>query len=168
MGETGSINDKLFYSVSTIAKGRMFLHVPKTESIGLVIFNKGIKQAMQAFKDADASNDLKTILQAQLTFVKQDLLFAQDKYAENTFNASIIDLTDALNASTAHKNNPEYIGANKTYSTRRPTDRVGGFPNDVVHKTLKSEVARLSNSLNSNVMSSKERELTYQRIENRE
>jgi hypothetical protein len=168
MATIGSINDRLFYDAMLIAKGRKFLHTPKIEPIGRITFHTGIRQATKAFKDASATNDIKTIIQAQLTFVKQDLAFCDsgNKYAAKSFQASVTDLQDSLNSLTILEIKGLYPAADKTYSTRREADRTENLPKDVVHKTLNSEVARMRNSLASNAVSPIEREFTQQRIEN--
>jgi hypothetical protein len=168
MGKTGSITERILASASIIATGRKFRDIPKKESKGRVTFNKGINQAMQAFKDANASNDLKAIIQAQLTFVKQDLSFCDPKnnYAAKSFQASVIDLQESLNFLAIFETKNIYQYVDKSYSTRRREDRVESLPKDVVHKTLTSEITRLSNSLNSNMANPIEREFVLQRIEN--
>jgi hypothetical protein len=168
MEKTGSINDRIFNSALQIGKGRVFRDTPKLEAIGRVIFNDGIAAAKEAFKDADATNDLKTIIQAQMTFVKQDLSLCDPKnnYAARSFQASITDLQDSLNSLTVLEIKGTYPDAEQTYSTRRPTDRVGNLPKDVVYKALTSEITRLANSLNSNMASPVERELVIQRMGN--
>jgi hypothetical protein len=52
MVKTGSINRRIFNSVSLLATGREFLYTPNKEGKGLAIFNNGRTKAINAFKDA--------------------------------------------------------------------------------------------------------------------
>lgn len=168
MEKTGSINKRITDSAVLIAIGREFMYTPGMEAMGRVTFNDGMIAVTEAFKDADATNDLKTIIQARLTLVKQDLLFCDPKntYAPKSFQASITDLQDSLNSLTVLEIKGTYPDAEQTYSTRRPNDRVGNLPKDVVYKALTSEITRLANSLNSNMASPVERELVIQGMKN--
>jgi hypothetical protein len=166
MAKTGSITDRITDSAAYIATGRAALYTSGTEAMGLVAFNKGMTMVIEAFKDANASNDLQTIIQAQLTYVKHDLAFCNDKYSAGSFQNSITDLQDSLNSLTLFGKQGVYADADKTYSTRRSTDRVDNLPKDVVYKTLTSEITRLANSIKSNMPSPIEREFTLQRMEN--
>jgi hypothetical protein len=168
MGKTGSIDERLFDGVASIANGRKALDTEGIEALGRINFRKGIAEAELAFKDAYNSDSVKTIAQSERTFVSQELLLCdkENKYAADSLNAAITDFKDALNALKSFEIEGAYKYINDSYSTRRKNERIGGFPNDVVHKAFKSQKARLRNNLATTAISSVERELVLQRIKN--
>jgi hypothetical protein len=168
MAKTGSINERIFDSVAVITTGRDAWDTEGLEAMGRVTFRKGIAEATLAFKEACDSDSVKTIAQSELTFVSQELLFCDkgNKYVMDSLNASITDFKDVLNALKSLEKEDIYKHTDNFYSTRREGDRIGGLPNDVVHKAFKSQKARLQNSLKTSTVGSVERELVLQRIEN--
>jgi hypothetical protein len=163
MGKIGSINDRIFNSVTFIVTGREFLYTPKKEAKGLVIFNNGKTKALNAFKDAKASKDIKTIIQAELTFLKQDLALTKDKLVLTSLNRAIISFDDAMLAYNVLITKGEYEAANKTYASVEGKSRIKGVPVDAFHNACNSHRARLSNSLRSTSVSIQEKELIQER-----
>jgi hypothetical protein len=164
MGKTGFINKRIFDSVSLLATGREFLYTPKKEAKGRVIFHKGKMAAMLAFKDAETSKDIKTLIQSEQTFLKQDLALTKDKYVFPSLNKAIISFDDAMLAHDALITKGEYKVANKTYASIEGKDRIKGVPVDAFHNACNSHKVRLSNSLKSTSVSIQEKELILERI----
>jgi hypothetical protein len=164
MAKTGSINERIFDSVSLLATSREFLYTPKKEAKGRTLFHKGIALAMSAFKDAEASKDIKTLIQAELTFLKQDLALTKDKLVLSSLNRAIISFDDAMLAHNALITKGEYEAANKTYASVEGKNRIKGVPLDAFHNACKSHRTRLSNSLRSTSVSIQEKELIQERV----
>jgi hypothetical protein len=164
MAKTGFINRRISDSVSLIVAGKEFLYTPKKEAKGLVIFNNGKTNAINAFKDAEASKDIKTLVQSEQTFLKQDLALTKDKFVLPSLNKAIISFDDAMLAYNALITKDEYKAANKTYASIDGKDRIKGVPVDAFHNACNSHRVRLSNSLRSTSVSIQEKELIQERI----
>jgi hypothetical protein len=115
MAEIGSINDKIADSVSLIAIGRDALHTESIEAFGRVNLNKGIMKAKEAFKEANTSNDIKTIIQAELTFVNQELLNSTNRLVASSFEKARIELIGALDSYKILSEKSTYPDAERTY-----------------------------------------------------
>jgi hypothetical protein len=116
MGKTGSIDERIAVSVAMIATGRKFVNTPKMEAKGRITFNTGIDKAKLAFKDTYNSNNVKTTVQSELTFVGQELLHCDktNKLLVNSLNVAITDFKDALTALKVHEKECGYRNAGDT------------------------------------------------------
>ena len=74
MDPTGLLRN-IYKAVLAIDSGRKGFAIIGKERKGRISYEKGIAQAMSAFKEAQSSADPETILLAEYTFITQELQF---------------------------------------------------------------------------------------------
>jgi len=132
---------------------------------GRLSYEKGIAEAMSAFKEAQTTADPETILLAEYTFITQELEFCEksDKAAISSLSRAIRFFDDAFLALEAVGNKTQYQGVEKSI----PHDseyRIKGYPMDSFHIACKGHKGRLQNILKTPGLDPIEKALLKQRL----
>jgi hypothetical protein len=133
---------------------------------GRISYEKGIADAMSAFKEAQATADPQTMILAEYTFLTQELQFCDksDKESFNSLNKAIQRFDDAFLALRAVEN-PHYKIVDET--TPHDKDyRVSGYPKDSFHIACGSHTTRIKNMLRTPGIDPIEKVLLKQRLAN--
>jgi hypothetical protein len=167
--KTGSLLVKILGSESDIDQGRKWLDTDGFEREGRIDYRRGLAAAMEAFTEvgASASNDLKTLIFAEYTFLTQELSFCDpaDSFARASLNSAIQSFDDALRALEAVEAGPVYRIADMTHP-RKAQYRVKEMPLDAFHVACRSHYTRLGNILRAPGINLTEKELLEQRRAN--
>jgi len=136
------------------------------EHEGLLSYERGISEAMSAFKEAQSTADPEIILLAEYTFITQELEFCEktDKAAINSLTKGIRFFDDAFLALPIVEDKTLYQAVEKTF----PHDekyRFRGFPKDAFLFACGSHKARLENILKTPGLDPIEKALHKQRLE---
>ncbi|MCL2557831.1 MAG: hypothetical protein FWE09_05075 [Treponema sp.] len=166
MDPTGLL-DRVFWAVVSINAGRKGFATKGKEGEGRVSYEKGIAEAMSAFRDALATADSKTIVLAEYTFLLQELHFCDksDKDAFGSLSQAIRSFDDAFLCLEAVDDTAGYKVVDKAFP-RNPEYRVRGFPKDAFHIACIAHGTRLRNVLRSPGIDSMEKELLKLRLAN--
>jgi hypothetical protein len=156
----------IYESVINIDAGRKGFATRGKEQEGRISYEKGISEAMSAFKEAQTTADPETILLAEYTFITQELEFCEktDKAAINSLTRGIRFFDDAFLALPIVENKTLYQAVEKTF----PHDekyRFRGFPKDAFLFACGSHKARLENILKTPGIDPIEKALHKQRLD---
>jgi hypothetical protein len=165
MEKTGSVDNRIANSVVSIANGRKALHTDGTEAMGRTNLHEGIVQAVIAFKVANTANDIKTIIQSELTFVCQERVYSKSVTVHRSLDAAKVGMNDALNSYRILSETDTYPNAEQTHPSS-PRYRYRSLPKDAFHIACNSHITRLNNTLKSTEISPQIEGLYKQRIEN--
>jgi hypothetical protein len=134
---------------------------------GRLSYEKGIAEALTAFKEAQATADPQIMILAEYTFLAQELQFCEksDKDSLNSLTKAIQSFDDAFLALKAVENSTLYQGAEITYPHDKDY-RVNGYPKDSFHIACGSHKARLKNILRAPGIDPIEKSLLKQRLIN--
>lgn len=163
IGLIDSINEAANY----IDFGRKAFALRGKADDGRISYEKGISQAMLAFKDAQSTRDPYTIILAEYSFLAQELQFCNPADTDN-YNSLIQGIgyfDDAFNVLKLAEEKTLYhtvdtaIPHNKKY-------RVKGFPKDAFHIAIASHITRINNNLKASGIDIIEKTLLRQRREN--
>ena len=146
MDITGLVNS-IITATSNIDLGRKGFATRGKAEEGRISYEKGIADAMTAFKEAQATTDPQTMILAEYTFITQELQFCEksDKESFNSLNKAIQRFDDAFLALRAVEN-PHYKIVDET--TPHDKDyRISGFPKDSFHIACGSHKTRIKNML---------------------
>ena len=157
---------KISEAVINIDAGRKGYATKGKAEEGRISYEKGIAEALNAFKAAQTSADPQTMLLAEYTFLIQELQFCHeaDKYALNSLTKAIQRFDDAFLALQAVEE-LGYKTAEKTFPHDKDY-RVNGFPKDSFHIAFSSHKTRLENILRSPGIDPIEKDLLKQRLAN--
>jgi hypothetical protein len=133
---------------------------------GRISYEKGIAEAMTAFKEAAATADPQIMILAEYTFLTQELQFCEksDKDSLNSLNKAIQSFDDAFLALQA-VDEGHYKVVDKTIPHSKDY-RVSGFPKDSFHIACGSHKTRIQNILRSPGIDPLEKSLLKQRLLN--
>ena len=153
-------------SVINIVAGRRGFAIRGKAEEGRISYEKGIAEAMTAFKAVQASLGPLAIILAEYTFLTQELEFCDetDQFGKNSLIKAIQRFDDAFLALQA-VTKPEY----KIVENVFPHDkdyRYKSFPLDAFHIAFKSHRTRLQNILSAQGVDPIEKELVLQRLDN--
>ena len=164
MGLTGLINS-IITAVAAIDYGRKGFATKGKEQEGRVFYEKGINEAMSAFKEAQTTSDPQTILLAEYTFITQELQFCEktDKPAINSLSRAIRFFDDAFLAVKAIEK-PDYKIADDLFPHDKDY-RFKGFPMDSFHVAINGHIGRLQNILKTPGLDPIEKALHKQRLD---
>ena len=159
-GLVDSIND----AVINIDLGRKGFAIIGKERAGRVSYEKGVADAISAFKEAQISADSHTIILAEYTFLTQELHLcdSRDKNALTSITSAIESFDEAFLCLKAVENCACYQVAEKTYP-QRAKYRFKGCPRDAFHIACVSHRTRLKNSLSATGIDPIEKLLLEQR-----
>ena len=165
MEKTGSLNKRIIDNADFINNGRPLLHIEGKEAQGRILFATGVSGALKAFKEAQASKDPKTMIQAEQFFMKQELHLNKnkDRLLVSSLNNAIISFDDALRALSVVEIPEIYRMADMTHKSK---DRTEGLPNDAFRVACSSHITRLKNNLKTSSIGNAEIELISQRLAN--
>jgi hypothetical protein len=164
MAKNGSINNRIANRALTIARGRDYINKLGHEEMGVVIVRKGVAMAIDVFKEAKATKDVKVILQAELTFIGQELLNCNNSFTRGSLEKAETNITDALNSYSILSETASYPDAEQTHSTS-PKYRIKSAPRDAFHNGCESHMTRLRNTVKSTEIPDVTRELYQLRID---
>jgi hypothetical protein len=98
MEKTGYTNNRVIKSAVLISEGRNKIMLAGHEAQGRKLLSKGISEAKQIFKDVKVSGNIKSIVQAELTFIEQELNHSTNPLAIKSLEIAKTSFTDALNS----------------------------------------------------------------------
>ena len=147
MEQIGLIS-KIYEAASNIDSGRKGFALIGKERKGRIAYEKGVAQALDAFKEAQISADPHTIILAEYTFLTQELNLcdARDKNSLVSLKSAIESFDDAFRVLVVVEDHTIYKGVEESYP-RRSKYRVKGFPRDAFHIACASHRTRLQNTL---------------------
>jgi hypothetical protein len=143
------------------------MHTKGKEAQGLVFFAEGISGALQTFKDAQALNDPKIMIQAEQIFLRQDIKFCDplDSLTIKNLERSLNFLNDSLRSIETVQSPQDYRKAETTHRTENRHKR-GNVPKDVVHEACNINSNRLDQNNRTPGLSMAEKALIKQRKDN--
>ena len=158
--------DNILIATVAIDFGRKGFATRGMEQEGRISYEKGIALAMDTFKKAQASADPKILLQAEYTFITQELSFCrkEDKETLSSLNKAIQNFDDAFLALKAVEN-PNYKITDDAFP-HNGKYRVSGFPKDAYHIAFISHKTRIQNILRTPGVDPIEKDLLEQRLSN--
>ena len=167
MGATGLV-DSINKAVLNIDLGRKGFATKGKAEEGRVFYEKGIAEALAAFKEAQATADPHTIILVEYTFLTQELQFCDgsDKDSFTSLTQAIQNFDDAFLALKAVENSTLYQGAEITYPHHKDYRVKGGYPKDSFHFACGSHKTRIQNILRSPGIDPIEKALLKQRLAN--
>jgi hypothetical protein len=134
---------------------------------GRISYEKGIAEALAAFKEAQITADPQTIILVEYTFLTQEFEFCEksDKDSLNSLTQALQSFDDAFLALKAveegsYKIAEQIIPHHKDYRVK------GGYPKDSFHVACGSHKTRLENILRSPGIDPIEKSLLKQRLIN--
>jgi len=154
-------------AAANIDAGRKGFAIIGKEREGRVSYEKGIAEALTAFKEAQATADPQTMILAEYTFLTQELQFCEktDKDSLTSLTKALQNFDDAFLALTIVEDSVLYQAVEKTYLHDKKY-RVGGFPKDSFHIACISHKTRLQNILRAPGIDPIEKSLLKQRLAN--
>jgi len=164
---TGFIT-RIFAATANIDAGRKGYATKGEERDGRVYYERGIAQALSAFAEVSASDDPKTIVLAEYTFVLQELHFC-DKGDRDTFGSLTLaaqGFDDAFLCLEAVENAAGYGEIAEKVFPHTFKFRVRGFPKDAFHIACRAHKTRIRNVLRSPGIDTIEKNLLKQRRAN--
>ena len=134
---------------------------------GRISYEKGIADAMSAFKEAQATADPQTMILAEYTFLTQELQFCDksDKDSFNSLTKALQSFDDAFFALKTVENTTMYQGVDQA-TPHHKDYRVSGFPKDSFHIACGSHKTRIKNMLRTPGIDPIEKSLLKQRLAN--
>ena len=165
MDLTGLLSS-IYESVINMDAGRKGFATRGKEQEGRISYEKGISEAMSAFKEAQTTADPETIILAEYTFITQELAFCvkTDKDAISSLSRAIRFFDDAFLVLKIVKDKTKYENVENSY----PHDseyRIKGFPFDSFHIAVRGHKGRLQNILKTPGLDPLEKALHKQRLD---
>jgi len=166
LAKIGLVN-RVYEAAANIDLGRKGFATKGKAEEGRIYYEKGIAEALTAFKEAQATADPHTIILAEYTFLAQELQFCDrsDKDSFASLTQAIQNFDDAFLALKVVEGDG-YKMAEQTY----PHDekyRVGVvYPKDSFHVACGSHKTRLQNILRAPGIDPIEKALLKQRLAN--
>ena len=133
---------------------------------GRLVYEKGIAEALSAFRDAQSTVNPQAIIIVEYTFLSQELQFCNENDTDSlsSLTQTIQSFDDAFIALQAVED-PGYKMAEKTYP-RNSKYRINGFPKDSFHIACIAHRTRLQNMLRTPGIDPIEKTLLKQRFAN--
>ncbi|MCL2688217.1 MAG: hypothetical protein FWE57_00020 [Chitinispirillia bacterium] len=166
MEQIGLVN-KIYDAAIKIDSGRKGFATRGKEQEGRISYEKGIANAMTAFKQAQKSADPQAIILAEYTFLSQELHLCdvRDKNSLTSLTSAIESFDEAFLCLELVEKRVHYQLVEKSYP-RRSQYRVKGFPKDAFHNACASHRTRLQNMLSATGLDLIEKSLLEQRRSN--
>jgi hypothetical protein len=135
-------------AVRAIARGRIGLRTDGQEHEGRLSFEKGLREAMEVFAEAQTSRDPLLMLLAEYVYIGQELAGSSpnEKEARSSCEAAMQDFDDAFLCLKTVVNALMYRGAENTHP-HRAKFRYKGMPKDAFHTAYIGHRTRVKNSL---------------------
>jgi len=133
---------------------------------GRLVYEKGIAEALSAFRDAQSTVNPQAIIIVEYTFLSQELQFCNENDTDSlsSLTQAIQSFDDAFIALQT-VDDPCYKMAEKTYP-RNSKYRINGFPKDSFHIACIAHRTRLQNMLRTPGIDPIEKTLLKQRFAN--
>ena len=171
MAETGLLI-RIANAAANIDSGRKGFATRGKAEEGRISYEKGIAEALAAFKEASATDvaaataDPQIMILAEYTFLTQELQFCEksDKDSLNSLTKALQSFDDAFLALQA-VDEGHYKVVDKTIPHSKDY-RVSGFPKDSFHIACGSHKTRIQNILRSPGIDPLEKSLLKQRLLN--
>ena len=166
MAATGLVN-RIYDAAATIDFGRKGFATRGKAEEGRLSYERGITEALLAFKDAQSTADPETIILAEYTFISQELPFCDktDTDSLSSLTQAIQSFDDAFLALEIVEDSTLYQAAEKTYP-HNTKNREKGFPKDSYHIACNAHRTRIRNILRSPGIDPIEKALLKQRFAN--
>jgi len=166
LGQIGLV-DSITTATASIYLGRKGFATWGKEHEGRISYERGIAEALAAFKEALSTGDPRIIILVEYTFLIQELQFCDksDKDSLSSLIQALQSLDDAFLALTVVEDSALYQGAEKTIPHHKKY-RVKGLPKDSFHIACSSHRTRLQNIIRSPGIDPIEKELLKQRLAN--
>jgi hypothetical protein len=172
LGITGLVNS-IITATSNIDLGRKGFATRGKAEEGRISYEKGIADAMSAFKEASATcvaaatADPHTIILVEYTFLAQELQFCDesDKDSFTSLTQALQSFDDAFQVLKIVEK-PEYKIADIAIPHHKDYRVKGGYPKDSFHVACGSHKTRLQNILRSPGIDPIEKALLKQRLIN--
>jgi len=134
---------------------------------GRTAYERGVAEALTAFKEAQTTTDPQLIILAEYTFLTQELQFCDksDKDSMSSLTQAIQSFDDAFLALKVVENKIQYQGVENAIP-HNGKYRVSGFPKDAFHIACIAHRTRLQNILRSPGIDPIEKALLKQRFAN--
>jgi hypothetical protein len=147
--------------------GRRGLASDGEEHTGRLFYEKGIAGILDAFQEAQATRDPRTLILAELAYLQQELQFCNesDKDTQSSLIQAVQSFEDALRCLMTVEDPDGYRFAETTYPTYSKY-RIQGFPRDAFHSACIAHKTRLRNSLRTPGINMIEKTVLHQRIVN--
>ena len=167
MAKTGLVN-RINAAAFSIDFGRKGFATRGKAEEGRISYEKGIAEALAAFKEAQATADPHTIILAEYAFLSQELEFCEktDKESFNSLTKALKSFDDAFTVLSIVDDSTIYQGAEKSYPHDKKYRVGGGYPKDSFHVACGSHKTRLENILRSPGIDPIEKALLKQRLAN--
>jgi hypothetical protein len=135
---------------------------------GRIFYEKGIAEALTAFKEAQATADPQTIILAEYTFLTQELQFCDksDKDSFTSLTQAIQSFDDAFRALKVVEDSTLYHGVDECIPHHKKFRVKGGYPKDAFHIACESHKTRIQNILRAPGIDPIEKSLLKQRLAN--
>jgi len=155
-------------AAANIDLGRKGFAIIGKEREGRISYEKGITEALSAFKEAQATADPQTIILVEYTFLIQELQFCDksDKDSFTSLTQAIQSFDDAFLALEMVEDHSLYHVADKTIPHHKKHRVKGGYPKDSFHFACESHKTRIQNILRSPGIDPIEKSLLKQRLAN--
>jgi hypothetical protein len=159
--------DRIHAAAFSIDFGRKGFAIIGKEREGRISYEKGISEAMAAFREAQATADPETIILAEYTFLSQELEFCEknDKETLSSLTKAIRFFDDAFLALEVVEDKIIYNGVDKAIPHDKDY-RVSGFPRDAFHIACHGHKTRLNNTIRAPGIDPIEKSLLKQRLIN--
>jgi len=154
-------------ATANIDAGRKGFATRGKEQEGRISYEKGIAEALIAFKEAQATADPQIMILAEYAFLTQELQFCEksDKDSFNSLTKALQSFDDAFLALTVVEDSALYQGTDKTIPHHKDY-RVSGYPKDSFHIACGSHKTRIKNILRAPGVDPIEKSLLKQRLIN--
>ena len=154
------------YAAAKIDYGRKSIATRGKEHEGRISYEKGIAEAMTAFKEAQATADPQTMILAEYTFITQEMEFCEksDKESFSSLIKAIQRFDDAFLALKAIEES-SYLAVDQCIPHDKDY-RIGGYPKDSFHIACSSHITRIKNMLRTPGIDQIEKSLLKQRLAN--
>ena len=158
--------DNIIKATTYIDAGRKGFATKGKAEEGRISYEKGVAQALSAFKEAQLSADPQFIILAEYTFLTQELEFCHesDRDSLTSLTKAIQSFDDAFLSLHAVVE-PGYKIAENIFPHNKDY-RINGFPLDSFHVACKSHKTRLQNILKAPGIDLIEKDLLKQRLAN--
>ena len=162
--EQSGLRNRIYKAATNIDLGRKGFAIIGQERAGRISYEDGIADALNAFKEAQATADPQTIFLAEYYFLSQELHLCDetDKDAFNSLTRAIESFDDAFRVLVVVEDHAGYRKVEKSYP-RRSEYRVKGFPKDAYHIACRGHRTRLKNIISSTGIDPIEKALLKQR-----
>ena len=166
MAKIGLVNS-VYEAAAKIDIGRKGFATRGKAEDGRISYEKGIAEAMTAFKEAQITADPQIMILAEYTFLTQELQFCEksDKDSLSSLTRALQSFDDAFLALKTVENSTMYQGVENAIPHHKDY-RVSGYPKDSFHIACGSHKTRIKNILRAPGIDPIEKSLLKQRLIN--